>query len=48
MFPGSQADTTLAGVYGALQCKASYVSQPQGVDGSKDVFPYEFVLHFQF
>jgi type I site-specific restriction endonuclease len=30
----------LAGVYGALQCKTSEVSQPQGVEGSKAVLPY--------
>jgi hypothetical protein len=31
---------SLAGVYGALQCKTSSVSQPQGLDGSMDVLPY--------
>ena len=30
----------LAGVYGALQCKTSEVSQPQGVEGSKAVLSY--------
>jgi hypothetical protein len=35
-----RGDKDLAGVYGALQCKTSEVSQPQGVEGSKAVLPY--------
>jgi hypothetical protein len=40
LWGASRHEKPLAGVYGALQCKTSEVSQPQGVEGSKAVLPY--------